>query len=41
VDVPCGLADEVDAGFAPEAAGFVAREGAIESRSFAKIFFNI
>jgi hypothetical protein len=35
------LTEELESGLPPEAAGFAAREGEIESRNFAKIFFNI
>jgi len=37
----CDLAGELEIGLPPGAAGFAAREGASESRSFAKIFFNM
>jgi hypothetical protein len=37
----CDLAGELDAGLPAEAADFAAREGEIESRSFANIFFNM
>jgi hypothetical protein len=35
------LADELEIGFPPGMAVFAAREGAIVSRSFANIFFNM